>query len=118
MQKKAKCENCGKNYNSDEEKYSNICPNCKRRRGSKLYFKIALGIIVISFISGIVTGNINKSVKTSYNEFTEKYDKEESFNVNLMYDYWLKGSILGLLSFGFGSINCRLDIIIDNNSKS
>lgn len=106
-----KCNNCGKEF--EPNGYSGICPDCRRRNTPKIYFRIAILIIILSFIGGIILGTVNKSVTQTYNEITEEYEYEEEFNTYLMLECWVSSLLFSIFVFGIGSVNYRLNLLID-----
>lgn len=109
------CKECGKEF--EPNGYSSICPDCRRRRTPKIYFRIALLIIALSFIGGIILGNTNKEIIRNYNDITEEYEYEEEFNANLMLECWVGSLLFSILVCGIGSVNYRLNLIIDKKRK-
>jgi len=87
MEEKISCRECGKEMISNG--YTGICKDCKRKKTPKIYFRIAILIVALSFIGGIILGNTNKELTPHYNDITEEYDYDKNFNTNLMLECWI-----------------------------
>ncbi len=109
------CKECGKEFKPNG--YSNLCPDCRRRKTPKIYFRIAILIVALSFIGGIILGNTNKVVVSSYDDILEEYEYDKVFNTDLMLECWVGSLLFSILVCGIGSINYRLNLIIDKKGK-
>ena len=113
-----KCNKCGNKFKGKENEL--LCPDCKRRRTPKIYFGIAITIIVLGFIGGIIIGNTYTNRTLTYeSSIDEKYNEyEEEFNAELMLECWVGTTILSIFIFGIGSTNYRLNLLIDNKKEN
>ena len=109
------CQKCGEKFENNG--FTGLCTNCRRRKTPKIYFRIAMAIIALSFIGGIILGNTNKKVIESYDDILDKYEYDTTFNTDLMLECWVGSLLFSIIVCGIGSVNYRLNLIIDNNKK-
>lgn len=107
---KISCNRCGQKFESNGA--SSLCYDCRRKRTPSIYFGIAVAIVIIGFIGGIIMGATNKAIT-----YDDDFNSTESFNTNLMIDYWENSIIVAIIICGIGSINYRLNLIIDNKQE-
>ena len=102
---KIKCAKCGDGF--EDNGFSTLCVNCRRRSHTRTYFYIAIIILILGFIGGIVLGGTYTVSKSSY------FSSEEEFNGVLMLYCWVSTLLFDLFIFAIYSVCHRLDLLID-----
>lgn len=103
----SKCNKCNVKLSDDS---SDVCPDCKRKGRTKVYFYTGIILLIVGFVGGIIVGVTNKTI-VEPNSILD--DPKKVFNVMLMFECWATASLLSTIPFGLNSICYRLDLLID-----
>ena len=108
------CQKCHNIYETDEviENERTICKSCLRKTRTNYYLYIAYIIIILGFLSGIISGSIFSICKNSSIYFDSKCD-EKIFNTAVMFYIWIGSFLTSVFVFSIHSICKRLDDLID-----
>lgn len=110
---KMECDKCKTKFENNG--LSSLCPNCRRKRTPKIYMYAAIGVILLGLFSGIILGNVYKIERVNGDSILDT--TEEVFNINLLIISLTSGAFASIPLFGLGSINYRLNLLIDKNEK-
>lgn len=110
---KIKCKKCNKEFENYD--WLSLCPNCRRKRTPKIYMYAAIGVILLGLFAGIILGNVYSLERVDEDSILDT--TEEVFNTNLLIISLASGAFASIPLFGLGSINYRLNLLIDKNEK-
>lgn len=110
---KIKCKKCKKEFENYD--WLSLCSDCRRKRTPKIYMYAAIGAILLGLFAGIILGNLYKLERVDEDSILDT--TEEVFNTNLLIISLASGAFASIPLFGLGSINYRLNLLIDKNEK-
>ena len=110
---KIKCKKCKKEFENYD--WLSLCSDCRRKRTPKIYIYTAIGVILLGLFAGIILGNVYSLERVDEDSILDT--TEEVFNTNLLIISLTSGMFASIPLFGLGSINYRLNLLIDKNEK-
>lgn len=106
---KIECAKCKTKFESNG--WTSVCTDCRRKRTPKIYMYVAVCIILLGLFAGIILGNVYKLKRIDEDSILE--ETVEVFNTNLLFISLASGAFASIPLFGLGSINYRLNLLID-----